>query len=476
MRIDSTLNQLYQANPMYQELFPKQLEFLLHPNRFVAGLTGSRSGKTTACAVYAAEDLSKNVGIGLYVARTDSSVRDIFMPIIKPLLMKYNIKARVTSDEVTFSNGSRLLVLGANHPHKIENFRGMKLRFAIVDECASFNQTILNYFIDEILIQRLSDLQGKLFLISTPAAHCSGLFYDVTTLKERGWGVVKWSVFDNPHMKEQAQKDVELYMMRKQCGRNDAKLLREYDGTWAKSDTETLVRIPTLEDVKYVPSTWRTVLGVDFGFNDKTAFSIIGWERNNPKAYVLETFGVTGAQVAKLQMGMVTYLGNVLNELKKKYSPVRIVGDPAGASKIMMDEFLYKHKVFMEVAVKKDKAHYIEIMNDAIINQKLVLVPGTTKELQKEMAELVWNDEHTREREGLPCDHFDATLYAWREALAHTEKIPQTYKYTAEDRFMKQVEEIDRRAATIISGDDNFDETANFLNKNTAWFNNEGDE
>src|ERR1700676_3882960 len=116
---------------MYQELFPKQLEFLLHPNRFVAGLTGSRGGKTTACAVFAGEDLSKNVGLGLYVARTDASVRDIFMPIMKPLLHKYGIHAKVTSDEVIFSNGSRLLVLGANHPHKIENFRGLKLRFAI---------------------------------------------------------------------------------------------------------------------------------------------------------------------------------------------------------------------------------------------------------------------------------------------------------------------------------------------------------
>lgn len=421
------LERLYKAAPLYRELFPKQLELALHPNRFTASLTGSRAGKTTACAVMSIQDLLLSPGtLGLYLALTDKSVANIFMPIVRPLLDKYKVKAKITADDIQFANGSKLILMGANHIHKVETFRGLKLLFSTIDECASFNQKILRYLIDEILMQRLSDLQGRMRVIGTAAAHCDGVFYDITTGKEPGWGLVNWSVFDNPHMKKQALSDVELYMVRKQCNRNNPKLLREYDGQWAADADELLVRPATLTrpPTPYTLETWRSVIGVDFGFNDETAFSVIGWERNNPRAYVLETFGITGETVAKSQVGMVTYIGQKLNELKLRYKPVRIVGDPAGASKILMDEFLFKHKIVMESAVKKDKAHYIEIMNDALVNQLLVFDEDKTKELQREVSKLVWNEERTREREGMKCDHFDATLYAFREALAYTEKIP----------------------------------------------------
>lgn len=463
------LELLYKVAPLYQELFLKQLELALNPNRFTASLTGSRAGKTTACGVIAIQDLVNNPNsLGVYLALTDKSVANIFLPIVRPLLSKYGIKAKVTNEDIQFSNGSKLIVLGANHIHKVETFRGLKLRFCIIDECASFNQKILNYLIDEIMIQRLSDLQGRLMLIGTPAAHCSGLFYDVTSGKEPGWGIVNWSVFDNPFMEKQAKADVELYMKRKQCDRHNAKLLREYDGVWAADDNELLVRTPSLvlPPSSYSLEGWRSVIGVDFGFNDETAFSVIGWERNNPKSYVLETFGITGEQAFKTGLGMVSYIGNILNKLKEKYKPVKIVGDPAGASKMLMDEFLFKHKIVMDSAVKHNKAHYIEIMNDALINCDLVFHPTHTLELQKEVSKLVWNEERTREREGIKCDHFDATLYAYREALAYTEKIVVKTTPTDQDRANEwltlQIAK-DKERADERQGDTFFSDLQNFL-------------
>ncbi len=469
-KIEDQLEQLYKAAPLYRELFPKQLQLALNPNRFTASLTGSRGGKTTACAVIALQELLNTPNtLGVYLALTDKSVANIFMPIVRPLLAKYNIKANITAEFIQLSNGSRLIVLGANHIHKVETFRGLKLKFCIIDECASFNQKILNYLIDEIMIQRLSDLQGRLMLIGTPAAHCSGLFYDITMGLEEGWGLVPWSVFDNPYMTKQALADVDLYMRRKQCDRNNPKLQREYDGQWAADDDELLVRTPTLTlpPIPYSLEGWRSVIGVDFGFNDETAFSVIGWQRNDPKAYVLETFGVTGEKASKSGLGMVTYIGNILNRLKDQYKPVKIVGDPAGASKILMDEFLYKHKVFMESAVKKDKAHYIEIMNDALVNQSLVFHSQHTIELQREVSKLVWNEERTREREGMKCDHFDATLYAYREALAYVEKIPIRQALKTPEQIGNEMMEMqimrDAQRAQERLGDEFFQDMHNFL-------------
>lgn len=425
------LEKLYKIAPLYRELFDKQLEFALSPSRFIAAVCSRRAGKTTVCAVKAFQELLSRPGsIGIYLALTDRSVEDIFMPAVMPLMAKYKVKCKVNRDEVIFDNGSKLLLAGANHPNKIESFRGIKLLFCIIDEAASFSEKILHYLIDEIIGPALSDLQGQLMLIGTPAAHCQGMFYDVTIGKEGAdvWVTKKWTAYDNPFMVENFTKDAQLFMKRKKCDASHPKYRREYLGEWCADDEALMIKPFALvrPELPYHKDTWRTCIGVDFGFNDETAFSVLGWMYNNPKTYVLESFG-------KSQMS-VSEIGNTLKRLKETYNPVSIVGDPAGASKIMMAEFSEKYKIHMNVAQKTNKAHYIEILNDALINCDLVLHPTQTIELQTEMRKVVWNEDRTRELEGMKCDQLDATLYAYREALAYTEKIPVIKIKTDKDK------------------------------------------
>lgn len=434
------LTSLYKTFPLYQELFDKQLEFALAPSRFIAAVCSRRAGKTVVCAVKAFQELLVHPNsLGLYLALTDSSVVDIFMPAVRPLLAKYKIQAQVKQDEVVFSNGSKLLLAGANHINKIESFRGIKLRFCIIDEAASFAEKILHYLVDEIISPALSDVQGQLILIGTPASHCSGMFHDVTnTHNEDMWIVKKWTAFDNPHMKINFTKDATIFLKRKRCDESNSKYRREFLGEWCTDDEALLISTFTvgMPPEQYNIDDWRSVMGVDFGFNDQTAISIIGWKRNNPQAYVLETIGMRYASVSQI--------GLILQQCNNKYKPVRIVGDPAGASKIMMSEFSDKYKVYMESAQKQNKAHYIEILNDALINGNVILATGKTDELQREMRKVVWNEDRTRELEGLACDHLDATLYAYREALAYIEKIPvkiiRTPEMIAQELLQKQID------------------------------------
>jgi len=417
----SSLEELYKIAPLYRELFDKQLEFALSPSRFIAAVCSRRAGKTTVCAVKAFQELlSHPNSIGIYLALTDRSVEDIFMPAVLPLVSKYKIKCKINRDEVIFDNGSKLLLAGANHPHKIETFRGVKLLFCIIDEAASFSEKILHYLIDEVIGPALSDLQGQLMLIGTPAAHCSGMFYDVTTGSESIWITKRWTAFDNPYMAENFQKDADLFCQRKKCDRTHPKFRREYLGEWCADDEALMIKPFVVEEPPsvYNQDNWRSVIGVDFGFNDETAFSVIAWQRNNPKSYILETFGITKASVSEIAMH--------LKRLKETYKPVSIVGDPAGASKIIMAEFKEKYNIFLDSAQKQNKEHYIEILNDALVNCKLVLDPVKTRQLQAEMRKVTWNEERTREQEGVKCDHLDATLYAFRESLAYTEKIKVT--------------------------------------------------
>lgn len=461
--MNKELEQLYKAAPLYRELFSQQLQFALAPSRFIAAVCSRRAGKTTVCAVKAITELSgRSNSIGIYLALTDRSVEDIFMPAVQPLLIKYNIKAKINKDEIIFENGSKLIICGANHTHKIETFRGIKLLFCIIDEAASFSEKILHYLIDEIIGPALSDLQGQLMLIGTPAAHCQGMFFDVTTGSEGSdvWLVKRWTAFDNPYMKVNFSKDLDLFMKRKKIDITHPKVRREYLGQWCADDEALMIKPFALvhPPTPYHLDTWRSVIGVDFGFNDETAFSVIGWERNNPKSYIIESFGIRQASVSEI--------GNILKRLKETYKPVRIVGDPAGASKIMMAEFLDKYKIVMESAQKTNKAHYIEILNDALVNCDLVLHPTQTLDLQAEMKKVVWNDDRTRELEGLKCDQLDATIYAYREALAYTEKIIVKVELTdkdREDQMLKQQLDRDLQRFEDKRGDNFFDEIHQFL-------------
>lgn len=457
----SELETLYKVAPLYKELFDKQLEFALSPSRFIAAVCSRRAGKTKVCAIKAFQELLNHPGtIGIYLALTDRSVEDIFMPAVLPIVRKYNIKCKVNRDEILFENGSKLLIAGANHPHKIETFRGIKLLFCIIDEAASFSEKILHYLIDEVIGPALSDLRGQLMLIGTPASHCKGMFFDVTTGKEKVWVTKRWTAFDNPYQAEQQEEDAKLFLERKQADRTLPKYRREYLGEWCADDEALMIKsfITDKPDTNYNQDLWRSVIGVDFGFNDETAFSVIAWKRNNPKAYVLESFGITKSSVSEIAIH--------LKRLKETYKPIVIVGDPAGASKIIMEEFKDKYGIFLQSAQKQNKAHYVEILNDALTNADLVLHPDRTMGLQEEMRKVVWNEERTREVEGLKCDQFDATLYAYREAMAYTEKIivfkQKTDNEKAEEMMQLQiVKDMDR--AEQKKGDMFYEDLRSFI-------------
>jgi hypothetical protein len=458
----SNLEQLYKIAPVYQELFDKQLAFALSPARFVAALCSRRGGKTTVCAAYGIQELMSNPNtIGIYLALTDKSVADIFMPAVRPLIAKYVPKAKVNADEILFPNGSKLIIAGANNVMKIESFRGLKLLFCIIDEAASFREKLLHYLVDEIIVPSLSDLQGKLMMIGTPAAHCMGMFYEVTESSNQAeWDVFRWTAYDNPFMAIQWDLDAELFLRRKKVDRNNPKFRREFLGEWCTDEESLMIRPFTIQapPTPYHPDSWHTVMGIDFGFNDQTAFSIIGWRKDNPTAYVLETFGQSGLSVSGI--------ANHLTRFKEKYNPRRIVGDPAGASKIIIEEFSDKYHIFINPAQKTNKAHYIEILNDALINSELLLHPTTTDELQKEMKSVVWNDERTTEMEGMKCDHLDATLYAFRESLEYLEKVPRPVVIDdayREKQFYDQIIRADKEAREAKQGDSFFDDISNFL-------------
>lgn len=436
--------QLYTMSPLYKELFKEQLEFCLLPSRFTAALCSRRAGKTTVVAVKIVQALLDTPKtMGMYLALTNESVKDIFMPVLRPLLLKYKIKCKITTDSVTFLNGSKLLLLGANHVHKIESFRGVKLQLCIIDEAASFKEKLLGYLVDQIIKPALMDLQGQLILIGTPASHCSGLFHKITTSDASVWLIRRWTARENPYTREQFLLDQKLYFEEHKCDETDPAYRREQLGEWCADEGGLMIRWPKFAlPPYYTPDTCRSVIGVDFGYNDETAFVVLGWQNRNKTTYVYESSGKSGMTV--------TEIGDKLKELVLIYRPIVIVADPAGSGKILIEEFARKQGVPIKASKKHNKADYVEILNDAIVQGSIILNHKTTGKLQEQIKNVVWNEERTREHEGLECDHIDAFLYAFRESLSFLEKtiVPNKDKTHAEisrEMIEKQIRDDSRR-------------------------------
>lgn len=422
-----SLEALFKQYPLYSAMFDEQLQFALSPSQYKAALCSRRAGKTKGIILEIIQDaLTFPRSLILYLALTDDSVKKITYPVILEIMEQFKLPAELMGDGLMFANGSQICCLGANQGKKIENFRGTKLRDCVIDEAASFGEAILTELIDKIIDPALSDLRGKLILAGTPAAHCTGAFFNATTGLEVGWDVHKWLGFDNPFASAQQHERAAQYLKRKKVDETDAGYRREYLGEWCTDEDSLMIKPFSITKLPkpYEIDSWRSVVGVDFGYNDKTAFTVIAWQKFNPKAYIVESYGISAPNVSDIEKH--------LKRIVETYKPLIIVGDPAGASKIMISEFNTRN-IFMKSAQKSEKAHYVEILNDALINQELVLVPDNTEQLQYEFKKVVWNEQRTREHENTKeCDCMDSALYAFRECLAYIEKIPTKVERTPE--------------------------------------------
>lgn len=423
------LENLYKVSPVLRELFYEQLMFVLNPAKLKTALCSMRAGKTTAIAAdFVADSLLYSESLMFYLGLTDVTIDKIFKPAIKPLLDKYAPDAKILSDEIHFKNGSIISMFGANHPEKVQSFHGLKLRKAAIDEAQSFRKKILTYLVEEVLINRLSDLDGILYLLGTPASHCSGLYYDYTTS-----GTIPthtWTAFDNPFMANQWEKTLQATMERKKIDKSHPMIRRNFYAEWCADNESLIIRgfhvVPAPINIHNI----RTVIGLDLGFDDEMVFAILGWFPNERKCYVLETIGLFEASVSEI--------AKMLLSLVSKYRPERVVFPVDTGGKTLMEEFKRKYNINGVVAEKKDKKTYLEILSDACINQDLVLCEKTTERLQQQFKKAVWNDDKTLEHEGCEVDHLDATLYAYRECLHDLEKIIIKKTFTSED-YQKEI-------------------------------------
>lgn len=461
--IKEFLKREQQNKALDEACFDKQLAFINDPARLKALLVPRRGGKSSVLGINmykVALNVPKSTVI--YLGLTRESAQKVMM---KDVLIHWNNTLDLGVKWIyspficgVLPNGSHIYVLGLDKDKKqADKLLGQKFSLVIIDEAGSFSQD-LSDIIYKVIEPATMDLEGTVCLAGTCQNNTYSFFFNVTTGKEPGWSVHKWMGYDNPHIREKLIKDIAKMEKRDPNVRNTAFFKQMYLNEWVVDDTKLVYKYNADRNlVKQLPVSkdrWIDVMGIDLGFNDATAITVISFSYSHRAAYVRYAFKASGLDV--------TETANAIKAVADQFNIARYVVD--GASKQVVEEIKNRFQIPLELADKMEKAEFIHLMNDELIQGYIKVVEGNgTDQLIRCWSELTWaKDSNTKEDPGIPNDIADSCLYTWRacynyyskvdaglsdlnkdeiEALQHKKQTAEKAKYEAKKDFWEKYDD-----------------------------------
>jgi hypothetical protein len=151
---------------------------------------------------------------------------------------------------------------------------------------------------------------------------------------------------------------------------------------------------------------------MDFGFEDADAFAVLGWREGSPITYLIEEL------VAEKQ----TYEQMVVNfdTLNSKYPFAKIVADPGGGGKKLIESLKQRYTIPMQIADKQGKIANYGLLNNALRTGKFLARRDSRFAQDCNLLERD-RDKSTPERTIVKghSDIVDGALYAFRESPAY---------------------------------------------------------
>ncbi len=347
----------------------------------------------------------------LYGALTIGSARDISWDTFKEYSASYGGKPNESRSEIKFPNGSLIKLTGFDCSEKqMRKILGQKYKKIAIDEAGSFtiNMKMLIY---QMALPTIIDLCGQIILLGTCENIPLTFFESVTEGKEAGWSVHKWTTKENPFVAKQWE---EMITMLKKNNPNVEKTTwfrTHYLNQWCVDENLQIIHLSPDNYTNVIPIRkiqYKYILGIDLGFNDATAFSIIAFHQYDKKAYAIKSFKET-----KL---IFSDISKIINQLKKEYPIWDMIID--GANKQGVEELRKRYHQNLESAEKSEKALYLKMLDDDIQTGRLSILPHDNEDLIEEWLQLMWKDEKKLEEDPRCQNHLsDATLYAWRACL-----------------------------------------------------------
>lgn len=423
-----------------QFLFKEQIDFVRDQARFATAVCSVRAGKTTACAADLIDTALTMPGTtGLYITLARSSAKRIVWPELHKIIREFDIKAKFNEADlsISFMNDSKIYCSGANTEAETEKLRGLSnVALAYVDESQAF-RSHLKELIDDVLVKRLYDTNGRCRLIGTPGPIPAGYFYEAS--KSSSWSHHAWTLHNNPWIERKSGLSVVQLinqdMARKGVGVDDPSIQRECFGRWVL-DSQSLILNYSEEKNHYeeLPNgKWNYILGMDFGFNDADAFSVLGWTDTSPDTYLIEEQIKTKQTYEQMEKNFL--------ELHNKYHFVKVKGDPGGGGKKLIESLRARYKLPFEVAEKTEKVANLMLLNNALRTGRLKAKKTSRFAQDCNLLERD-HDKSTPDKIVIKghSDSIDSVLYPFKESPAYYYTPPEVTPKPGTTEHTKWVE------------------------------------
>jgi hypothetical protein len=424
-----------------EHLFAEQLAFVRDPNRFVTACCSVRSGKTTSCAADLIDTCLRMPGTtSLYITLARTSGKKILLPEIRNLLMRYGINAKVNLNElsITFANHSVIYISGANNEAEIEKVRGLSnVALAYLDESQAFRSHIKE-LVEDILVKRLYDTNGRMRVIGTPGPLLRGWFYE--TCHSKNWGHHSWSMFQNPWLLKKSGKTPEQ-LTQQDCEMRGVPIThpsiqRENFGRWCYDPEAILLTYkPEVNDYETLPAGIYTyLLGIDLGWKDSDSLSLLAFPDNSKVTYLVEE------QIISNQL--TDDLAARIKVLMERYSIAKMVVDAGGLGKKIVEDLKSRYGLPLEPADKKDKMANYRLLNNALRTGLFKAKRDSRFAVDCDLLE-VDRDKSQPEKIVVKghSDAIDSTLYAFKFSPAYVYQAPAPTPEPGSPEHHKQFEE-----------------------------------
>jgi hypothetical protein len=423
-----------QLPPVFTDpAFPEQQEFIDDPARFKILFGTRRSGKSYTCGrllFKTAVERPKSNCLYIGLSREEAK-RIMWKDVLVPLDEDLALQATPNHSDLawTFTNGSKVYLIGLDSDeNEKRKVYGQKFACVIIDEAALY-RIDLQELIHSTLLPALADMQGTLVLAGMPSNFQRGLFYRLTEGQEAispgtwnafdgrvHWKGFRWSAYQNPYMRDVWKKEVALARASNPAIEEDPLFQQDYLGRWSVDPTALVYKYRAVHndfDVLPASNKWFTILGIDLGFNDDSAFIVGKYRPGDPTLYLIRSQKRPGMDILDVGLHIET--------LKSEFTFDRMITD--GAYKQGVETIRKRFNIPLVPAEKREKWEHIQIMNSDYLAGRIKLSPEC-QPLKDEYAKLIRDDRSDlpREKDGLANHCADAALYLWRSIYNYLEK------------------------------------------------------
>ena len=436
--IDATLQRDRRADLAFlkyrirESCFDVQQQILDTKQKVIMLMAGRRAGKTEVDIRKAAQVALTPHSIVLFVGLTYTRCMDLFWNPLNDLVKEYSIGiTREARNEgvLVLDNGSEFHFVGNSTVTERDKLRGGKYDLVIIDEAQS--QPALAYLIESVLEPTLKDKQGTL-LISGTGPRVRGTRWGFLWNEREKFPALRlnWNMTDNPYMPDcksilattRAEKgwteDNPVYVseyLGKECFDDDALCFR-------LTESNFFTRPQLAEWVKgQPPSDIKFVAGIDYGFVDSTAVSLLCYSIHKEGVYLIyeNKFNRSGVtEVIKALDDCIMAMGDpVFANVPQQNKKLLGYADTAGGMQSVTLEMI-RHGYNILSAIKDNKAFAIEQLQEEVRRHTLKVEqagPFADESLRIIFARDEASGNLTREiDDSYHPDSMDSLLYAFR--------------------------------------------------------------